>query len=1518
MLCCYCYYCYNRSCFKSGFLFPRPNKTQKQMSSARSLEQIEVMDQNLQQQSNAENTAYDCALCEEPNHADHHMVQCDTCPRWFHYSCAGVTDEIVDEPWSCPTCSTETVVENACGGSQEDISALQFLDLGAGKDARWKQNEEQQKAADEQHERDLMLMRKMQRRNFQRQLQREEQKRLAQLELEREMLEMRRKADKEYQIKRSQLWSTYGLNQQSLNYPDANDIPQHFVGGAESRKVTFEPNVYPVYSTPLSGSYSPQVPTTPLRNPGVYPARVIPSNSNAPIVNHPLPSHLSAPPQVPNQIDGRNLSNVPVNPPVRHNPLPNRGLPLVPEEPVNQNSPNQFPHSAMHRLHLGGPVGPCDPPNPPPHSDAQWPQIALPPVAELTRAQIAARKGPFCKLPTFSGDPEEWPLFYSSYINGNLACNWSNLDNLGRLQEAIQNPARAKVRHHLMLPETVPEAIETLRRLYGRPEQIISALVRKAQNAKPPCLENPVTFSDFGIIVQQLTDHLIASGLRDHLVNPHLIEILVAKLPGQTQIEWIRYRRQQGFSTLKTFSDFITAIGADALELEHINRMHGCSKERLKPEKPRADKKVKEKRAEGYLHAHIGEFEDKRASTKREQSAPSSSSSKSVQQQQTRVPCHICNRTDHRTRFCDDFAKLSWEGRVKEVAKWKLCKLCLNEHGDSNCRFKRKCNIGNCHEMHHPLLHPTNNNNPVATTDCNAHSVDIQQPVIYRMVPVRLSNGNHSVNVIAFLDEGASCSLVEREVADQIQLGGEPQPLIVKWTAGMTRMERDSKRVHLSISAIDSSEQFVLKNVHTVEKLKLPEQKLLFADVARKYQHLEGLPVCDYRCETPRILIGLKHLHVYAPLESRIGAPGEPIAVRTHLGWTVYGPQNSADTSEMFSGHHDMSPADRELHELLRSQYMLEEAGIAVSILPESSEDRRARDLLEKTTVRIGQRFETGLLWRDDNPQLPDSYPMAVKRLKALERKLSRNPELKEKVSKQIAEYQEKGYAHKATAQDYADAAAGAKVWYLPLNVVLNPRKPSKVRLVWDAAAAVNGISLNSALLKGPDMLTDLPGVLFHFRERPIAFGGDILEMYHQIGIRRSDKQAQRFLYRDEPTDPPEIFVMDVATFGSTCSPCSAQYIKNRNAKDFADEYPDAAAAIVDNTYVDDYLDSADSVEEAVTRAQQVKKIHSAGGFRIRNWVSNSTEVLEKLEEPTERQVVHFSANKTTNMERILGVFWDPVEDVFRFLIKLRTDLESFMDGSQRPTKRQLGLQIGTACADRFTRARTRWKFNPPSAPHMGGIWRRLLRSTKEAMKALDDGLRLIDEMLLTVLAKAAEMINCRPLTYIPQESSEVEALTPNHFIRGFPSGEHHQVEETANPSEALRDQYKRALQLADILWQRWVKEYVPCIDQPTKWHADSQPVAEGDLVYIADGNSRKTWVRGVVQQIIPGRDGVIRRAVVRLANGKELRRPVNKLAVLEIGRKSSQVKDPALELRAGAMLAPLAPLDRAATPPNQ
>lgn len=85
--------------------------------------------------------------------------------------------------------------------------------------------------------------------------------------------------------------------------------------------------------------------------------------------------------------------------------------------------------------------------------------------------------------------------------------------------------------------------------------------------------------------------------------------------------------------------------------------------------------------------------------------------------------------------------------------------------------------------------------------------------------------------------------------------------------------------------------------------------------------------------------------------------------------------------------------------------------------------------------MRLGCRFETGLLWRTDEIHFSNSFPIAVKRLQSLERKLEKNPELAKNVHQQIQEYLDKGYAHKATESEL-DSADPQRTWYLPLNVV--------------------------------------------------------------------------------------------------------------------------------------------------------------------------------------------------------------------------------------------------------------------------------------------------------------------------------------------------------------------------------------------------------------------------------------------------------------------------------------------------
>ncbi|XP_055542732.1 uncharacterized protein LOC129728321 [Wyeomyia smithii] len=798
-----------------------------------------------------------------------------------------------------------------------------------------------------------------------------------------------------------------------------------------------------------------------------------------------------------------------------------------------------------------------------------------------------------------------------------------NHENLVRLQECLEGKALELVSGQLLLPESVPRVTEKLRRHYGRPEQLLQEFLDQVNELEPPEPDNLNSFIPFGNTVEQLCEHLEAAGLRQHLVNPLLIKSLVAKIPDREKRDWVHYQRRNaaGEPTLRTLTDFLMEIVDDAcaadvdVQPKLIHQSKGGAQ--FGREKP------KEKGAL-FVHSEI------------------SNSGATVIDRGELKPCKVCRNTGHRLRHCERFKQMSYADRLRLVTREKLCNVCLNEHGGV-CKFRIRCDVGDFRERHNALMHPVGN-----AMGMSAH-IQSNSKIMFRMVPVQL---RPAITVLAFLDEGASVTLIEKKLADQLGMVGVQEKLTIKWTADVTREEKDSRRMNLWASGVGvDASKLLLNGVRTVSKLMLPNQKLDSQELAAQYEYMRGLPIASYDGQ-PELLIGLNNTHSFAPLEAKAGFPVEPIAVRCKLGWTVYGSRHSANASlgEFLGYHREISNED--LHELLRRHYALEES---VVILPqESAEDKRARAILEGTTKRIGNRFETGLLWVADEQRFPDSFPMALRRIRQLEKRLERNPKLHENVCKQIEEYQLRGYAHLATAEELTETPPD-KVWYLPLNVVQNPKKPSKVRLVWDAAATVQGVSLNSQLLKGPDMLVPLIKVMIRF---------------HQIKIRDEDKQAQRFVFRKTCDVSPSVYVMDVATFGSTSSPCSAQFVKNRNAEEFAARYSGAAAAIINRHYVDDYFDSVDTITEAVRLAKEVRFVHSKAGFEIRNWVSNWQEVLQGLGEEKPLAPVHFSQDKHTSNERVLGVIWDPVLDEFAFSTKHRAEVLPYLFQGKRPTKR--------------------------------------------------------------------------------------------------------------------------------------------------------------------------------------------------------------------------------------------------------
>ena len=98
---------------------------------------------------------------------------------------------------------------------------------------------------------------------------------------------------------------------------------------------------------------------------------------------------------------------------------------------------------------------------------------------------------------------------------------------------------------------------------------------------------------------------------------------------------------------------------------------------------------------------------------------------------------------------------------------------------------------------------------------------------------------------------------------------------------------------------------------------------------------------------------------------------------------------------------------DYELACQVKSWYDMESYGAFKQVDPRSAADARAQEILEITFFHNGQRYDVGMLWADDNIQLPNNYFSSLVQLKSLEKRLTT---LKENYANTIREDFEKGY----------------------------------------------------------------------------------------------------------------------------------------------------------------------------------------------------------------------------------------------------------------------------------------------------------------------------------------------------------------------------------------------------------------------------------------------------------------------------------------------------------------------------
>ena len=129
--------------------------------------------------------------------------------------------------------------------------------------------------------------------------------------------------------------------------------------------------------------------------------------------------------------------------------------------------------------------------------------------------------------------------------------------------------------------------------------------------------------------------------------------------------------------------------------------------------------------------------------------------------------------------------------------------------------------------------------------------------------------------------------------------------------------------------------------------------------------------------------------------EIRRGARGQPYAVNTSLGWTVYGPVGGPDSDGVHvnfvrSGHQEV--LSKQLQHLYNSEFGDTLVDVEQSL---SFEDRRrrAKQIMDETVALVNGHYHLKLPFRQSPPCLPDSLPEAKRRLYWLKKKMERDPE---------------------------------------------------------------------------------------------------------------------------------------------------------------------------------------------------------------------------------------------------------------------------------------------------------------------------------------------------------------------------------------------------------------------------------------------------------------------------------------------------------------------------------------------
>ncbi|XP_011670916.2 uncharacterized protein LOC100893156 [Strongylocentrotus purpuratus] len=612
--------------------------------------------------------------------------------------------------------------------------------------------------------------------------------------------------------------------------------------------------------------------------------------------------------------------------------------------------------------------------------------------------------------------------------------------------------------------------------------------------------------------------------------------------------------------------------------------------------------------------------------------------------------------SSHYLKICNKFKALTLKEKYEVMKANGVCFRCGHNdciagkppHDRNKCQFRAPCRFQTCGSDEHfpaicPKAHgdardkdqrsgyanqadsvrPTQSNSAIQASAIN-HVGKLQATLPTVMGYLRCGSKRHLVRIL--LDGGSQATLVRTGIFPRME-GDLFQDHDLSLVGG-SNIKRKLRVLDCEIEDLQRSWSYPL----TATEIDKPcgNTPVIFPEHLQSYDHLTGVEIDVAPSPVIDLLLGVDNTHLMVWEQYIRGSrPDEPVVVKCPLGWFVQGgpAANAAPLLNYVS-----VAASGSLEEFIG----LETAGLEPRKCKCFSDDEKETESMQKSVTQLPDgSYEVRLPWKRSPEELPDNYDYAVKRQKSLENQFRDRPNEWEVYCRQMRDQLERGVSRQVTQDELQqDRDVGRRMWFLPHFGVVKDSKTTPVRVVYDGKAKFQGRSLNDCLIKGENVNANLLEVALRFRENEVGMIADISKMFQAIKISPEDARFHRFVFRENPNHPIQVFELTTVTFGDKPSPTAAIITLRHVTREHAPDDDKIQKVIVEQFYMDDLNESVSNAEEALELKSKLTETLKKGNFNLRKWQSNVKKVCDETE--------------NTDTATVLGTSWDLSKDTLR------------------------------------------------------------------------------------------------------------------------------------------------------------------------------------------------------------------------------------------------------------------------------